>query len=1363
MQVETQEQANRYRREHEVNGKPTPILTLHRDAMTGKFLFGAVLVWHLTVTEGWWCQASHGSCVGQRHKFQEDVSFEANVTPLLAGESVNLGGKSKLHGLRFADWDSDGDMDVLVAEDRTLWFYERLRGDAFEKHKLMTYFSYDSFEVADWDGDARPDLLVCSGSSGGASVEFLHNDAFAGGAFNLTFSLKAWEAAAGGLPLPIILMTNETGCDMQAVDFDEDGDVDLAMGHHHSSWPPRRLRKYFERVSDELSALEERTGEDNPLEAFADPVQQIADLDGDGRLDVLVAVDPGDAKVCRWRYFRRAAAGTFLGSLDNPLAEMEHTFIRRAYISKWNPWDLHVADWNSDGLPDILFVDPGSQFGSYWKVISSYQHVVDRHLRRNSQFDMYEDIRLPTQSGASFIVEDWNKDGFEDVMVFSMDTYSRNESMTFRRYEFQPRGMKEMDVFSVPFNRNHTWDRDGLDNFALVDWDRDGSLDLLISSEADGKVHFYRNLIDEPAEHPFNKIQLKKDSDQAWILAKPMVVDWDKDGDLDLFLGPSDGRYFEQLADGSLHEWPLEQSPLASAMKLLPPDSSYRRRRGPKWQFVDCDADGDFDVIHVPDTIAQAAQVCEHDAGTHELRCDPDFLCLGTDVSRWGIHRWGGSLSYGGSIFFSVSAGQLKLFSDRGAFADKGRIRLWTPGFCVPSDLCNNKGHCLPGELHCRCKPGHEAADCSRCQPQYHSVRRKELQVQDCNRCPGDVAGGKVCYGRGTCFDDVMAKSLQRDSTTAWMAIGNGSCSCNEAYFSGRDQDGRSTCMEGHCPEGTEEIDGNCSSCAGGSTSDVGGFCKECGAGQFSPPGSNNCSSCPQGRVSKTSGSSTCEPCPAGTYESDRQFCHACTQGKISREGSAACSPCDAGRFAKEALMCEPCPDGTISEAGSSECHSCPAGKSSQGGSNNCSTCPAGEISQVAGSSACQTCPAGTYEINKQNCNRCPQGTISAVVGSAACSPCDAGRFAKDALTCEQCPDGTISSTGQSECQSCPSGTFSHPGSNACSECLAGTISKVPGSTECWQCAAGTFSATGSSECRNCPAGRFSEAGSRNCSECLTGTISKDGSIACEACPAGKHEVQKQFCNLCQPGTTSAAGAGFCSPCDAGRFAKDALTCEPCSGGTFAGPNSSSCQNCRLNHVSLPNSAKCRSCNDLLVRAVPDATRQTCQVSTMDIVFGLICWMTAACFSFLFLTGFFGRLPISDVTLQGDKIVITTSMAHLFLKRADPVVSFAGTGVPDLDSTSTWKVKALSSYQLTLHGEEASMPLDTSTGHMRLNFPHPFVSMGIWRCPLLGWCLFFAAVTAGVASQLMWSLTVLVCGFGFCTGLLAFALRRRQG
>ena len=797
---------------------------------------------------------------------------------------------------------------------------------------------------------------------------------------------------------PAILQTTVsylTACNMQAVDFDEDGDLDLVMGLGPPSptsteelveWleSPRRkfselsFERYFERVLDEL---EERTGEQNPLQAFPDQVDWIADLDGDGRLDVLVAVRNSANDILRWRYFRRTAAGTFVEPWENPLAEIQPSSQK-----------IHVADWNSDGLPDVLRL-VGTRVWSY------YQHVVDRDLRHNSHFKMYEDIHL--SPGSSFVVQDWNEDGFEDVMVVQPQSVPIpirrwRRVWKLRRYEFQPRHMKEVLGFSLNVNStvvpayDHHVDELYLSGFALVDWDRDGALDLLIASEIDGKLHFYPNLGEESAEHPFKNIQLKKQPDQdrtIWIFAKPMVVDWDNDGDFDLFLGPPDGRYFEHLADGSLRE---KQSPLVSAMQSLPPNSDHtgRRRRAVyarNWQFVDCDADGDLDLIQIPDSNAPA-QACEHDDGTHELRCDPDFLCLGTDVSQYQ----GGAADEGS--FFSVLDGQLKLFVRRPSAFGVG-IELWTPGFCVPSDLCNNKGRCVPGESHCRCNLGHEAADCSSCHEHFYSVRREELQVQHCKACPGDVAGGKVCYGRGTCFDDAMAKSLQQESMAAWMAIGNGSCNCTEAHFHGTDEDGRSACMDGHCPAGTEEVDGTCNSCAGGSFSAAGGLCQECGAGKFSRRGSTNCSSCAAGRVSKTSGSSTCEPCRAGTYESDNQFCNACPRGQISVAGSAACSPCDAGRFAKDGVVCEACPDGTISINGSSECHSCPSGTYSDPGSNSCSECPAGTISKVPGSIACQPCAAGTYaQQASANCNLCPRGTISKE-GSAACSPCEAGRF----------------------------------------------------------------------------------------------------------------------------------------------------------------------------------------------------------------------------------------------------------------------------------------------------------------------------------------------------------------------------------
>ena len=74
------------------------------------------------------------------------------------------------------------------------------------------------------------------------------------------------------------------------------------------------------------------------------------------------------------------------------------------------------------------------------------------------------------------------------------------------------------------------------------------------------------------------------------------MVDFDGDGDMDLFLGPPDGRYFEQLANGTLREYPLEQSPVKSVLMKQPSEGNDEDLT---WQFVDCDDDGDADLIRL--------------------------------------------------------------------------------------------------------------------------------------------------------------------------------------------------------------------------------------------------------------------------------------------------------------------------------------------------------------------------------------------------------------------------------------------------------------------------------------------------------------------------------------------------------------------------------------------------------------------------------------------------------------------------------------------------------------------------------------------------------------------------------------------
>lgn len=102
-----------------------------------------------------WCQATtDGSCAGVLHTFQKG-SVPYRLAPL---------GPSWLKGqtrFRFADWDGDGDTDILTGESANnetdwIWLYEQLSNGSFSKQELVEVDLVKdewSFEVVDWDGD----------------------------------------------------------------------------------------------------------------------------------------------------------------------------------------------------------------------------------------------------------------------------------------------------------------------------------------------------------------------------------------------------------------------------------------------------------------------------------------------------------------------------------------------------------------------------------------------------------------------------------------------------------------------------------------------------------------------------------------------------------------------------------------------------------------------------------------------------------------------------------------------------------------------------------------------------------------------------------------------------------------------------------------------------------------------------------------------------------------------------------------------------------------------------------------------------------------------------------------------------------
>ena len=519
---------------------------------------------------------------------------------------------------------------------------------------------------------------------------------------------------------------------------------------------------------------------------FADfessPREKIVDFDGDGRLDVLLRVNQAcypAAYECAgdFIYFHQTADGTFVEPIENPFADI---YILEKQREVQYHEEIELADWNSDGLQDIFFIKLGPSSAS----ADYMEQVVFRSVLPHAQFNPFKYIDL---QGDEVHLADVNNDGQADLVIADSDCNglkgpktssfcSTGGPLPLRLYQSYEAGLNLKEVTGAFQNVTET--ELGPFRVALVDWDQDGDSDLLVAA-FDGRLHYHEMIggkwqeetepsvfanvtfpvlfvpLGQACEYNATSGDLdcyQRPAEPRLTKVQPVPVDWDNDGDTDLVLAP-EGWYWERLTDGTLFEHPLEQSPFRNASG------------GDAWRFVDCDGDGDWDLVRTSG-IWVHMQACEHDGSS--LRCDPNFLCLGMNLSDFEASTAVYSFDFAdldGDQRHELVAAQ----------SDDSWIGLWSAGFCTPPDACHKKGICQPESETCACIAGHELHDCSGCEPNFYSVLRAGRgQMHNCKACPG--SGGEVCHSRGVCFDDSRAKVLANSSTAAFMAIGNGSC-----------------------------------------------------------------------------------------------------------------------------------------------------------------------------------------------------------------------------------------------------------------------------------------------------------------------------------------------------------------------------------------------------------------------------------------------------------------------------------------------------------------------------------------------------------------------------------------------------------
>ncbi len=502
------------------------------------------------------------------------------------GNAPGVRGKIRHNEWRYADYDGDGPLDLIVgiedwsdygwddawdAEGR--WTNGPLHGFVYLLHNTGTNdqpryaepalvtaggqpvdtYGCPTPNFADFDGDGDLDLL-CG--------EFLDGFTY----FENTGSRGEVEYAAGRR---LRTATGERlAMDLEmivpvAFDWDRDGDLDLVTGdedgrvalvENTGQWnddrTPRFERpRYFQQRAELLKCG-----------ALATPVG--VDWDGDGDTDIVSGntagyiewfenlSGPGVAQP-RWAAPRRLQAGgeTFRvmagpnGSVQGP-AE-----------AKWGYTTLSVADWDLDGLPDVVF-------NSIWGRVEWLQNVGTRDepkLAAARPVEVQwpsappkpawtwwtpEGKELVTQWRTTPVVYDFTGDGLPDLAVLDTEGYL---SLLERKRQggalvLLPPRRAFVDEKGQPLRLNdQAAGRSGRRKLCVTDWNGDGRFDFLLNSAnadlleqtsaGDGRWVFH-------SAGPIARRNIEGHD------VSPAVVDFDGNGIPDFLGGAEDGHFY---------------------------------------------------------------------------------------------------------------------------------------------------------------------------------------------------------------------------------------------------------------------------------------------------------------------------------------------------------------------------------------------------------------------------------------------------------------------------------------------------------------------------------------------------------------------------------------------------------------------------------------------------------------------------------------------------------------------------------------------------------------------------------------------------------------------------------------------------
>ncbi len=512
---------------------------------------------------------------GHTHPDFLKTGFENRTAlPLPANIHPN---KVRANEWHFADLDGDGAQDLVIGvedwtnygwdnayDDNGHWTSDLLRGFVyfakgngkdFEKPKLLSAagtqidgFGEPSPCIADYDHDGDLDLIC------GEFIDGFTHYQNTGTKEKYKFSLGKRLKHEGKFIHMDLQMITPT-----SIDWDGDGDTDLICGDEDGRVALiENTGKIIEGTPSFLPPVYfQQEAEDVKCGALCSPCG--FDWDGDGDDDIISGSSAGyitffenlsGPKVARpkWAAPKQLEAG---GKIIRIMAGPNGS-IQGPAECKWGYTTINVADWDADGLPDIVC-------NSIWGKVHWYRNTGTRagpKLAAAQPIEVEwngpqpplawgwmrpEGKALLTQWRTTPVIVDFDHDGHLDLVMLDHEGYLSFFKRTADEKLSPPQRVLCDDSAKLLQMNTGIAGKSGRRKLTLTDWNGDGKLDILINSQ---NAELWQQVERSDGKWLFKNLGNLSDTNLAGHDTSPTTVDFDGDGVRDLLLGAEDGRFY---------------------------------------------------------------------------------------------------------------------------------------------------------------------------------------------------------------------------------------------------------------------------------------------------------------------------------------------------------------------------------------------------------------------------------------------------------------------------------------------------------------------------------------------------------------------------------------------------------------------------------------------------------------------------------------------------------------------------------------------------------------------------------------------------------------------------------------------------